>query len=244
MTAHEFERITEPGVSRGETLALKDVTLNYGPRAVLDSVDLTVHAGENVVITGRSGSGKSTLLSCILGMVKPQSGSVRIEGRDITSLSRTARATLRAQRIGMVFQDAELLPELNALENVLVAALLADRAATTARTRAVELLTSLGVPPDAPLAADLSGGERQRTALARALINQPAVILADEPTGALDSELRDSAAEQLFASAHHHGCALIVVTHDPTIAERADRHLHLEHGRLLARGSIQTTTPV
>lgn len=205
-------------------------------RTLLDSAELSVESGESVAITGPSGSGKSTLLTCLLGLVRPRAGQIEIAGKDITRLSQGKLASHRRDTIGMVFQFAELLNELSPVENVALAALLKGRDRKAAYGRAEELLTDLGVPVFRRDTADLSGGERQRTALARALINEPALLLADEPTGALDEDNRESVADLLFSLPARWNCGLVVVTHDASVAARADRQLELRHGKLLHQG--------
>ncbi|MFE4633102.1 ABC transporter ATP-binding protein [Streptomyces sp. NPDC056773] len=207
---------------------------NIGARTILDALDLTVTYGESVAITGPSGCGKSTLLSCLAGLVRPAKGSVRVDGTDLIGLPPNRRAAVRLRSIGMVYQFGELLPELTPLENVALPALMAGIPAAETYARARALLRDLGIPSVADVeTAVLSGGERQRTAVARALIGQPRVILADEPTGALDGEAADSVAELLFSLPSSRNCALVVVTHDPGIAGRADRIFVMRQGRLL-----------
>ncbi|MFE1550256.1 ABC transporter ATP-binding protein [Streptomyces sp. NPDC058718] len=212
-------------------LEIEGLTHSLGTWELFTDLSLTLRAGESVAVTGSSGSGKSTLLSCVLGLIKPAAGSVKVTGTDIVGLRSGRLAELRARSLGMVFQFGELLPELSPLDNVVLAALLARTDRRGARERAQALLDELGVP-DAATSEELSGGERQRTAVARALINEPALLLADEPTGALDAETRDRTAELLFDLPRRHACGLLVVTHDPGIAERADRALRLEAGAL------------
>ncbi|WP_171166443.1 ABC transporter ATP-binding protein [Streptomyces sp. I05A-00742] len=190
-------------------------------RMLLDGVDLRVSAGHSVAIVGPSGSGKSTLLGCLLGLVRPSAGVVRIVGRDIVRMHRRALELHRSRHMGVVFQFGELLPELTPVENVALAALLAGGRPEHVYGRARRLLDDLGVP-EAVTTAQLSGGERQRAAVARALINEPTVLLADEPTGALDAATRDSVASVLFDVPRRWGCALVVVTHDDVIAQSAD----------------------
>ncbi|MEU0370006.1 ABC transporter ATP-binding protein [Streptomyces sp. NPDC006283] len=202
-----------------------------GGRTLFDGLQLSLREGESIAVTGPSGSGKSTLLSCALGLITPDMGTVTITGAETTRLRASQLAQLRAESIGMVFQFGELLPELSPLDNVVLAALLARRSGRDVRERAQRLLDELGVP-QAATSQELSGGERQRTAVARALINEPAVLLADEPTGALDSETRDKTADMLFALPRQYSCGLLVVTHDSGIAARADRALHLTAGVL------------
>ncbi|MFI0988005.1 ABC transporter ATP-binding protein [Streptomyces exfoliatus] len=217
--------------NREPVLEIAGLEHSLGARKLFDGLSLTLRTGESVAVTGPSGSGKSTLLSCVLGMIKPTAGSVKVTGTDIVGLRSGRLAALRADAIGMVFQFGELLPELSPLDNVMLAALLARADRQGARDRARKLLDELGVP-DAETSEELSGGERQRTAVARALINEPALLLADEPTGALDTETRDRTAELLFGLPRRHACGLLVVTHDPGIAARADRTLRLEEGVL------------
>ncbi|AZM76548.1 ABC transporter ATP-binding protein [Streptomyces sp. KPB2] len=213
-------------------LRLNEVVYGVSGRSLLDGADLAVPAGSSVSVMGPSGSGKSTLLMCVMGLIRPQSGRVEVVGQDVTRLSARALAAHRRRHVGMVFQFGELLPELTSVENVMIASLLAGDAVNEARSRAESLLTRLGVP-EATATQDLSGGERQRVAVARALVNMPELLLADEPTGALDGEQREAVADLLFSTPREHGCALVVVTHDPMVAGRADVRLHLHEGRLV-----------
>lgn len=208
-------------------LELSDVRVAVGGRTILSGVHLHVGRGESVAVVGPSGVGKTTVLNCVLGTVRPTAGVVRVDGVDVAGLRRAALASLRAERIGVVFQHGELLGELTPVENVALPALIAGRPRDEAVTRATALLTSLGVPTERAAADQLSGGERQRTALARALVNEPAVVLADEPTGSLDPRTRDDVADVLFDAPGRWGCGLLVVTHDPAIAARADRVVNL-----------------
>lgn len=224
---------TTDGTAAAPQLPLEIAGLRHSiaGRTLFDELSLSLRAGESIAVTGPSGSGKSTLLSCVLGLIKPDAGSVRVAGEDVTALRGSRLASLRARSIGMVFQFGELLPELSPLDNVVLAALLSRRDRHAARERAQELLDDLGVPA-AQTSQELSGGERQRAAVARALINRPALLLADEPTGALDVETRDRTADVLFALPGQYSCGLMVVTHDPVIAARADRTLRLTDGAL------------
>lgn len=210
---------------------VEGLTYDLGKRRLLKNLSFEVAAGSSTVITGRSGSGKSTILSAVLGMNRPSKGRILVGGIDVLELTRSRRAAFRARHIGIVFQDGELLPELTAYENVVLPSLMTARTSADPAARAAHLLQTAGVPPET-LAADLSGGERQRVAVARALMNEPTLIVADEPTGALDAELRDVAAKSLFDLPRVNGQGLLVVTHDPTVAERADTHLHLADGEL------------
>ncbi|MFF7777451.1 ABC transporter ATP-binding protein [Streptomyces tanashiensis] len=219
--------------TRQPVLEIQGLKHSLGARELFTDLSLSLRAGESVAVTGPSGSGKSTLLSCVLGLVRPAAGSVKVTGTDIVGLRPGRLAVLRSQAIGMVFQFGELLPELSPLDNVMLAALLARTKRDDATVRAQQLLRELGVP-QAETSQELSGGERQRTAVARALINEPALLIADEPTGALDTESRDRTADLLFGLPRRYACGLLVVTHDPGIAARADRTMRLEAGALKA----------
>ncbi|WP_338684653.1 ABC transporter ATP-binding protein [Streptomyces acidiscabies] len=209
--------------------------LNYKieDRVLLNNVDLTVAPGESAAITGPSGSGKSTLLMCVLGLIKPDSGTITAGGHRLTGLLPSALAKTRRRHLGMVFQFGELLPELTPVENVALPMLLDGADQHQAYRSATALLEELDVPHDTTLTGMLSGGERQRTAVARALIAQPSVLLADEPTGALDPKARENVADQLFRICHERHCALLVVTHDPSIADRATRAFQLQESTLI-----------
>ncbi|MEU6210181.1 ATP-binding cassette domain-containing protein [Streptomyces sp. NPDC089922] len=212
-------------------LSIRGLTYEVPGRTLFSSLDLEVVAGESVAVMGPSGSGKSTLLSCALGLVRPAGGTIAVGGADLTGLRGAALARHRAEHIGMVFQFGELLPELSPADNVALAALLAGAGRADAYARAEELLTELGVPL-AESSEELSGGERQRAAVARAVINSPTLLLADEPTGALDEAAREKVADTLFAMPRRYGCGLLLVTHDPAVARRADRVLGLASGVL------------
>lgn len=215
-----------------DALRVKELSHRIGERQLFEDLSLTIRPGQSVAVLGPSGSGKSTLLSLALGLIKPQSGTVEVNGQDIASLSKRGLARLRADSVGMVFQFAELLPELSPAENVALAALLAGRSDADLDAEVTQLLDELGVP-EARSVSTLSGGERQRTAVARALINRPRLLLADEPTGSLDEENRDLVADLIFGLPERHGCGLLVVTHDQTVAQRADQVLTV-HGCNLA----------
>lgn len=222
--------------SPSEFPALDIHGLSYGiaGRTLLDGLDLRVDRGESVSVVGPSGSGKSTLLGCVLGLIRPDSGVVAVCGTDLVSSRTRTVERLRGSAMGVVFQFGELLPELTPVENVALGALLAGVPAAESYRRATELLAELGVPLAETPTNRLSGGERQRTAVARALINRPALLLADEPTGALDVRTRDGVADLLYELPARWNCALVVVTHDLTVAARADRCLQLLDGSLVA----------
>ncbi|MGI5340125.1 ABC transporter ATP-binding protein [Streptomyces sp. CA-181903] len=218
----------------GDALSVDGLCYEVAGRVLLDGVTLQVSAGHSVAIVGPSGSGKSTLLGCLLGLIRPSAGAVRIVGSDIVRMRRRALERHRSRHMGVVFQFGELLPELSPVENVALAALLSGGKPDRAYRKAQGLLDDLGVP-EAVTTAQLSGGERQRAAVARALINEPTVLLADEPTGALDAATRDSVAATLFAVPRRWNCALVVVTHDEVIAQNADICLELVNCKLKPR---------
>ncbi|GAO07432.1 ABC transporter ATP-binding protein [Streptomyces lydicamycinicus] len=217
-------------------LAVTGLRYEVADRVLLDGVDLRVSAGESAAVVGSSGSGKSTLLGCILGLIRPSAGSVQVAGSDIVKMRQRTLERHRSRHMGVVFQFGELLPELTPVENVALAALLSGKGAHQAYQRAEELLSELAVPYQGVPTSQLSGGERQRTAVARALINEPTVLLADEPTGALDAATRDSVANVLFAVPKRRGCALVVVTHDAEVADQADHCWELKDAALVQRG--------
>jgi ABC-type lipoprotein export system ATPase subunit len=198
-------------------------------RAV-DSVDLDVAAGETVAVMGPSGCGKSTLLHLLGGLDRPSAGQLHLAGQRVDQMSERALSRLRRDTIGFVFQAFHLMEELTAAENVEVPALLAGRSAKAARQRAVELLDRVGLADRAGfLPSKLSGGQRQRVAVARALVNEPLVVLADEPTGNLDSAATLDVL-RLFETLHESGQTLVVVTHDSRIAATADRLISMRDG--------------
>ncbi|WP_199044598.1 ABC transporter ATP-binding protein [Glycomyces salinus] len=222
--------------SEVNVLAIADLNLKFRDRTIFDNLNLSVRDGESIAILGPSGSGKSSLLSIVLGLMAPTSGSIRIDGETMNGRSADDKAKIRADKIGMVFQFAELLPEMNPVDNVALPALLSKNTAMRdPYQRAGELLSELNVPLDVDTDS-LSGGERQRTAVARALINEPRLVLADEPTGSLDQKSRDLVAELLYGLPRRYGCGMLIATHDLQVAQRADRIFQVENHRLESAG--------
>jgi lipoprotein-releasing system ATP-binding protein len=208
------------------------------PITVLQDADLEVQAGELVSIAGTSGSGKSTLLHILGGLMHPDAGRVAVAGEDVYDLSESRRAALRNGRVGFVFQFHHLLPEFTALENVVIPALIAGRRRDAAARRARELLERMGLGDRSHhKPGELSGGEQQRVAVARALVNDPQVVLADEPSGNLDEATSQTLHALLEELAQDRGVALVVATHSPALARRASRSLVLHAGRLVPLAS-------
>jgi putative ABC transport system ATP-binding protein len=204
-----------------------------GVHRVLDGVDASIHAGEVVAIVGRSGSGKSTLLNIVSGIDRADSGEVAIAGRIVTSMQEPERTLFRRAHLGFVYQFFNLIPSLDVEENVRLALELNGIRGVAARKRSAGILAEVGLGDRLHSAVDrLSGGEQQRVAIARALAHEPAVLLADEPTGNLDEETASQVLRVLLASSKSRGTALIIVTHDAYLARSADRVLELHEGKL------------
>lgn len=220
----------------------KTYTIDSRPIQVLDNVSLTVNSGEFVVIKGSSGSGKSTLLSLLSGLDNPSSGHILIDGEEITNKSEDELAPLRNQTLGFVFQSFHLAPSLNALENVMFPAELAGD--PDAQSRAEALLERVGLAMRATnFPHQLSGGEKQRVAICRALINNPKILFADEPTGNLDTKNGDAILELLLELHKESQTTLVMVTHSPEVAQRAERVITLQDGTVLSDESPLDTTP-
>ena len=210
----------------------RSVTDSTGTLTILHDIDFRLPRQQSTAIVGASGSGKSTLLALIAGLDHPTSGTVRLDGEDIFALDEDDRAGLRARKLGFVFQSFQLLGHLSALENVMLPLELLGR--RDARARAAEMLQRVGL--GARLThhpRTLSGGEQQRVALARAFVVEPAVLLADEPTGSLDHATGEKVMALMFDMNRESGTTLVLVTHDRSVAARCDRQLHIEAGRLL-----------
>ena len=200
---------------------------------VLKGIDLTIYAGQILAIVGQSGAGKSTLLHCMGTLDLPSSGRIRLGGEELTTMSGSRLAAVRNRDIGFVFQFHHLLPEFTALENVMLPGLIQGRARREMERRAASLLEEVGLASRAShRPGELSGGEQQRVAVARALALDPKLVLADEPTGNLDSATSDAIHELFFQINREHGTTIIVVTHNPAFAERMPRVVRMRDGRV------------
>lgn len=212
-------------------ITIRNITKSFGPLQVLKGISLHIEKGEVVSIVGPSGAGKTTLLQ-IMGLLDtPTSGHVLIEDQDVTVLSAKQQAHVRNLRIGFVFQFHQLLPEFTARENIMIPALIAGTSKNYARKRADELLSYLGLSDRADhKPKQLSGGENQRVAVARALVNNPGIILADEPSGSLDSKNKEELHKLFFDLRDRFGQTFVIVTHDEQLASLTDRTIHLVDG--------------
>ena len=221
--------MTAPGTIRVRSLVV-DFATQSGPLRALDCADLTIRAGTNLAIVGPSGCGKSTLLCMLAGLAQPSSGSVEIGGASLADLSEAARVALRKDSIGVVYQADNLLPFLTVTENIRLQLALCGAPADAA-ARTADLLRRLGIGDLGDRLPDqLSGGQRQRAAIVRAIIHRPAVILADEPTGALDTKNAAGVIDLLLEVQRLLGATLVIVTHDPALASRMQRRLTLRAG--------------
>ena len=215
-------------------IRLENINKSFGDLQVLRDVSLEIAKGEVVSIVGPSGAGKTTLLQIIGTLDRPDSGTVCIDGVAVDRMKERELSAFRNRRIGFVFQFHQLLPEFTALENVMIPALIAGCAKTDARTAALDMLKLLGLAERAAHKPnELSGGEKQRVAVARALINRPAVVLADEPSGSLDSHNKAELHQLFFDLRDRLGQTFVIVTHDETLAALTDRTLHMKDGKIL-----------
>ncbi|MCD8304591.1 MAG: ABC transporter ATP-binding protein [Prevotellaceae bacterium] len=209
------------------------ITKSFGTLQVLRGIDLSVEKGEVVSIVGPSGAGKTTLLQILGTLDKPDAGSVQLNGQDIGSLSQAKLARFRNQQIGFVFQFHQLLPEFTALENVMIPAFIGGADKRKARRRATELLRFIGLADRlGHKPRELSGGEKQRVAVARALVNNAAVVMADEPSGSLDTRNKEELHKLFFSLRDTFGQTFIIVTHDESLAKTTDRTIRLRDGMI------------
>ena len=219
-------------------IEIKGVTKSFGSLQVLKGIDLCIEKGEIVSIVGPSGAGKTTLLQILGTLDKPDNGSVVVDGIETSTLSTNKLSEFRNKHLGFVFQFHQLLPEFTAIENIMIPAYIAGMKPKEARNRAEELLAFMGLSDRATHKPnELSGGEKQRVAVARALMNNPAVILADEPSGSLDSKNKEELHKLFFELRDKFGQTFVIVTHDETLATLTDRTIHLKDGRIVGEGN-------
>ena len=216
------------------TIQASGIRKSFSDLEVLKGIDFCAEKGEIVSITGASGAGKTTLLQILGTLSTPSAGSLIIDGTDVLKLDRKALSAFRCRKIGFVFQFHHLLPEFTALENVMIPALIAGKSRSQARSSAEELLRQVGLSERlSHKPSQLSGGEQQRVAIARALVNGPAVLFADEPTGNLDSATKEEIHRLLFQLRDSLGQTIVIVTHDPALAELCDRRLQMKDGMFM-----------
>lgn len=226
---------------------IENIRKSFGSLQVLKGIDLHIDRGEVISIVGPSGAGKTTLLQIIGTLDRPDSGTVYVDSVDVTTLSQKKLADFRNRHIGFVFQFHQLLPEFTAIENIMIPAYIAGTSKKAAKERATGLLQFMGLSDRANHKPnELSGGEKQRVAVARALINQPAVILADEPSGSLDSQNKEELHKLFFDLREQYGQTFVIVTHDEQLASITDRTIHMRDGLLdvpVVSGSAADTEP-
>ena len=214
-----------------QILSLTDITKDFGGGPVLAGISLDIEPGELVAVLGPSGSGKSTLLHCMSGVLTPTHGSVRYGDEELSALSDAPRSRTRLRNFGFVFQDGQLLPELSNVDNVALPAMLNGMRRGAARRRAMELLDQLGLGGLADRRpAQVSGGQAQRVTIARALVANPGVVFADEPTGALDQSTGHEVMQMLTTIVRQAGASLVMVTHDPKVADWMQRRVEIRDG--------------
>ena len=220
---------------------IKNITKSFGSLQVLKGIDLHINKGEIVSIVGPSGAGKTTLLQIIGTLDKPDSGSIVIDGIDVSNLSKAKLSDFRNRHLGFVFQFHQLLPEFTALENIMIPAFIAGTSQSEAKERAMELLKFMGLEDrEGHKPNELSGGEKQRVAVARALVNKPAVILADEPSGSLDSKNKAELHQLFFDLRDKFGQTFVIVTHDESLAATTDRTIHMKDGLISEERTLTT----
>ena len=214
-------------------IKLRNITKSFGALQVLKGIDIDIEKGEIVSIVGPSGAGKTTLLQIMGTLDKAETGSIEIDGVDVGRLSQSKLSRFRNQKIGFVFQFHQLLPEFTALENVMIPGFIGGMGRKEARARAEELLAFMGLSERAGHKPnELSGGEKQRVAVARALMNEPAVVMADEPSGSLDSQNKAELHQLFFDLRERFGQTFVIVTHDEELARLTDRTIHMRDGRV------------
>ena len=214
-------------------IKLRNITKSFGALQVLKGIDIDIEKGEIVSIVGPSGAGKTTLLQIMGTLDKADTGSIEIDGVDVGRLSQSKLSRFRNQKIGFVFQFHQLLPEFTALENVMIPGFIGGMGRKEARARAEELLAFMGLSERAGHKPnELSGGEKQRVAVARALMNEPAVVMADEPSGSLDSQNKTELHQLFFDLRERFGQTFVIVTHDEELARLTDRTIHMRDGRV------------
>jgi putative ABC transport system ATP-binding protein len=220
-------------------LEARDVHVSYGDTVALRGARLELAAGERVALMGPSGSGKSSLLHCLAGIVRPDLGQVSLEGTRLDTLSERLRSRRRLERMGVVFQFGDLVPELTLVENVMLPLQLLGRKKRDARATAMDLLAALDIDSVADKRTGaVSGGQAQRAAVARALVHRPPVVLADEPTGSLDTVAAEVVLDAMVSLSRQIGAALLVVTHDNLVAAHLDRHVEMRDGTVTRAAEV------
>ncbi len=215
-------------------IELEGITKSFGALQVLKGIDLSIGKAEVVSIVGPSGAGKTTLLQIMGTLDKPDAGRIVLNGTEVNKLKSNQIAAFRNKEIGFVFQFHQLLPEFTAMENVMIPALIGGKSATLAQKDAMEMLDFLGLAERAKhKPSELSGGEKQRVAVARALINHPSVVLADEPSGSLDTKNKEELHKLFFDLRDRLGQTFVIVTHDEGLAAQTDRTIHIKDGRII-----------
>jgi putative ABC transport system ATP-binding protein len=213
------------------SIHVRNVSKRFGDFAALDGVSLEVEGGSLTALLGPSGSGKSTLLHCAAGILTPDAGAVHVDGQDLAALPEEQRAALRRTKVGIVLQFGQLVPDLPLVDNVALPLLLGGHERGEAHKTAMNWLDQVGIADDADaVPGELSGGQTQRAAVARALVTGPSVVLADEPTGSLDSRAGQELLDVLLEAARYRGAALLMVTHDNLVAASANREIRLRDG--------------